>query len=215
MRLKFSLILIILCSIALAGCGTNNPSTTNFAAQVSAPPGGGNGRETPLALKLALGTFKLDKTDYSITAEEAKELLPLWKAASVLSKSDTVATQELQALVSQIQSTMTPDQIKAIDGLNLSFRDMNSIAEEFGLEFGTGGFGNMNPETQATMEAARQSGQMPPGGGGGPGFFGGGPGEGFNPQTRETATGSRGVTGLGLPSSLLDAVIKFLEAKVQ
>ncbi len=215
MRLKISLILTLSCGLALAGCGTTSQNSTEFTAQGSTPPGGGNGRETPLALKLALGTFKLDKTDYPITMEEAKELLPLWKAASVLSKSDTTAAQELQALVNQIQRTMTPDQIKAIDGMGLSFKDMSSIGEEFGLDIGTGSFGNMSPEMQATMEAARSSGQGPPGGFGGPGFPGGDPGGGFSPQASEAATGSRGATGLGLPSSLMDAVIKFLEAKAQ
>jgi hypothetical protein len=218
MRLKISIILIVLCELILTGCGTNNQVSSNFTPQGGAPSEGGNGRETPLALRLALGTFKLDKTDYPITAEQAKALLPLWKAASALSKSETAASQEIQALVNQIQNTLSPEQRKAIDDMGLSFRDMSSIAEEFGLDFGSGGFGNMSPEMRAIMEAARASGQRPPGGFGGPGFPGGGPGgpgEGFGGQSRGTATVTRSGTGFGLPSSLYDAIIKFLEAKVQ
>ena len=213
MRLKITLIVLLLCGLILTACGATIPGSSQLNPQSGEPPGGDNGRETPLALKLALGTFKLEETDCPITKEQAKELLPLWKAASVLSQSETAAAQELQALVNQIQRNMTPEQIKAIDGMGLSFRDMSSIAEELGMDFGSGGFGNMNPEMQATMEAARESGQGPPGGFEGPGFPGD-PGMGFSPEARETTTVERGGTGLGLPSSLLDAVIKFLEAKV-
>jgi hypothetical protein len=213
MRSKISICLIIFFGLLLTGCGTNSSDSSDYSAQGSASPAEENSRETPLALKLALGTFKLDKTDQAITPEQAKELLPLWKAASVLSNSETAANQELQALVNQIQRTMTPEQLKAIEDMKLSFRDMGSIAEELGLDFGSGGFGNMSPEMQATMQAARESGGGPPEGfGGGPGGF---PEGGFDPQAQETSVGSRVGTGLGLPSSLMDAVINFLEAKVQ
>ncbi len=207
------IIIFFLFGLTMTACGASNAKSSDLNGQGSMPPGGGNERETPLGLKLALGTFKLDKTQYPITAEQAKEFLPLWKAASVLSKSETAATQEIQALINQIQRTMTPDQMKAIEEMKLSFRDMSSIAEEFGLDIKSGGFGNMNPEMQATMEAARAGGQGSQGGFGGPGFPGG-PGMGFGPEARETTTVGRGGTGLGLPSSLLDAIIKFLEDKV-
>jgi len=41
---------------------------------------------------------------------------------------------------------------------------MTRLAQEMGLNFGAGGrLGEMTPEMQATIEAARESGDFPPG----------------------------------------------------
>ena len=158
-------------------------------------------------------------------------LLPLWKAARSLSQSETAATEELQAVIKQIEDTMTAEQLAALADTSLSFEDMGAIAEEFGLEFGGGQFGDISPEMQATMQAARESGQFPPDGfgGAGPGFGGAGPGGGagpdgglgpgggLSPEQRQTAIAERGGfrrANLGIPAPLLDAVIEFLEAKL-
>lgn len=179
--------------------------------------------ETPLALKLALGTFKLEDTEYPVDSEQAAELLPLWKALRSMSESETAATAEVDALLNQILDTMTPEQITAINNMGLTGQDMATIFEELGLEIGGGAgrFGNMTPEQQATMQAARESGQLPAGGSGRgsgvPGLKpGGGEGE-FDPDARATAIAERGGARgaqLGLNPALLGAVIQFLEGKL-
>jgi hypothetical protein len=90
----------------------------------------------------------------------------------------------------------------------------------------------MTPEMQATMEAMRESGEFPGGGFRGgqmpiPGMEGGGgagagPGGGFggefNPEAMQTAIAERGElrgAGLGLNPALLNAIIDFLQAKVE
>jgi hypothetical protein len=175
-------------------------------------------------MQLALGTFKLEDTDHPVSAEQAKDLLPLWKALRSLGDSETTAAQELEAVINQIQGAMTPEQMTDIQAMQLSFQDMQSLSQELGLQFGMGGgFGEMSPEMQATIEAARQSGQAPGGGGfqGGPGGFpGGGPPDmgGVGPEVRQTAMasgGGRRNSGLNLPPGLLDALIKLLEEKAQ
>ena len=180
-------------------------------------------------MKLMLGTVKLDETDYAVDAGQSSELLPLWKALRSLSESDTVAQAEIEALITQLEDTMTPNQISAIDDMNLTMQDMTGVMETLGIEAsGFGGrFGEMTPEMQATMEAARESGDFP---GGGPGGFaqgdGQGPGGGFggfggaemDPSARATAIAERGGTrgaGFGINSFLLDGIIEFLEAKIQ
>lgn len=183
-------------------------------------------REMPQALQLALGIFQLEETDHPVNAEQAAMLMTLWKAARSLSESETVAAEELQAVVNQIQETMTPEQLDLILSMELTSEDMNTIAEELGLEIGFGGFGNMDPEVRATMQAARESGQAPPGGfGGGSGGGGGlgnpGRGEdfgGLSPEGRQTAIAEGGgfrQAGLGIPIPMLEAVIEFLATKVQ
>jgi hypothetical protein len=183
-------------------------------------------RSTSIAIQLALGTFMLEETDYPIDSEQAAQLVSLWKAARSLNQNETTATQELDAVMRQIQNTMTPEQMGAIEDMELSFQDMGTIAEDMGLDFGGAGrFGDLTPEMQATMQAARESGQATgsgfgggqggiPGQGGGPG---GGGGSGLSPEARETAIAARGDLSratLGLPANLLDAVIEFLEARV-
>jgi len=213
------LVVLILVILVLTACGTENQESSAQAAS------DGGLREMSLSMKLMLGTFKLDETDYPIDAVQAGQLLPLWKAIRSLTESETTAREEVDAVVNQIEDNMTQVQLQAIEDMQLSFQDMGELAEELGLDF-DGRFGNMSPEMQQTMQAARASGQGNPFGGqgfpgGGPG--GGGPGGGFDgglsPEARETAIaergGSRGGFGLGVNPEMLEAVIEFLEGKTQ
>ncbi len=210
-----------------AGSSAGEAAVQGAGLATTPVPGAG---DEPLAMLLALGTLRLEDTDYPVDAEQASALLPLWKAARSLSQSDTVATEELQAVIDQIQETMKAEQLAALTAMSLTFEDIGALAEELGLELGFGGgrFGDLSPEMQATMQAARESGQFPPGGfGDGGGFPGDGPGGGFgqggqggvlSPEQRQTAIAERGGfrrAGLGVPAQLLDVVIEFLEAKVQ
>jgi hypothetical protein len=214
------------------GAGTSSEGVTAQEPDVEVTPNASQEREVPQAMQLVLGTFMLEKTDHPVDAEQAAMLLPLWKAARSLSQSETVAAEELQAVVEQIEDTMTPAQLDLIKNKQLSFEDINSTAEELGLEISFGGFGEeISPEMRATAQAARESGQAPPGGFGGPGGgFGGqppgggaGPGGGgefggISPEQRQTAIAERGgfrQVGLGVPLPLLEAVIEFLNSKVQ
>lgn len=224
--------LIIISLFILTACGTSAQADINQAVeQVSeavdeANPDPNLEREMPLAYQLALGIFKLEGTEQALSTEQAVELLTLWKAARSLSQSETVAAEELQAVVSQIQDMMTPAQLDLIASFGLSFEDLGAIAEELGLDFGMAGrFGDITPEMQATMQAMRESGQFPEGGfGGGQGLGrgpgGGGPGggdfggqAGLSPEQSETAMAERGgfrQAGLGVPIQLLDAIIEYL-----
>jgi hypothetical protein len=178
-------------------------------------------------MQLAIGTFKLDTTENKVDAKMAKDLLLLWKAVRSLSNSDTVASQELDALYTQIQGTMIPEQVAAISAMHLTRDDMRQVFQDMGMSFGPGGgdFGNLSPEQMATMQAAQQSGQGSPGGGfpggGVPGMGGPPPGEGgnFSQEQRQTAMaaerGGASQSTQGVNPMLLDAVIKFLESKVQ
>lgn len=172
-------------------------------------------------MQLAIGTFKLDSTQNKVDAKMANDLLPLWKAVRSLSSSDTAAPQELSAVFTQIQETMTPEQIAAISAMHLTRADTAQIAQEMGLNLGGGGSGNFTPEQRATAQAGRQSGQGFPGGGfPGGGFPGGGQGGGFNSQQRQTPIAGQGGQGQSRSTQsvnplILDAIIKFLQAKVQ
>jgi hypothetical protein len=205
--------------VFLAACSSQAADTASAdpAAQTEQ-------RTMPDSMKLMLGTVKLDETEYAIDSQQASELLPLWKTLRSLSASETAAQLEVDALVTQIEETMTPEQNSAIEAMNLTMQDFSGVAETLGIETGFGG--EMSAEMQATMEAARASGEFPAGGspGGGMGLGGGmGPGAGLggaevDPSVRATAMAERGSmagSGFGLNTNLLDAIITFLEAKVQ
>ncbi|MEW5869346.1 MAG: hypothetical protein AB1894_08730 [Chloroflexota bacterium] len=231
-------LLLSACSVAVQGgavqaeAAASTPAPKTGAGEATAqapapnttPPAGGAAMGASMALQLALGTVKLEETDYPVDADQARQLLPLWKAARSLSQSETTAQAEVDALFRQIQNTLTPEQMQAITAMDLSMQDMAAVGEQLGLALAPGGgFGNADPEMQATMQAARESGQMPPGGGPEGGMPGGGPpgggdfGGGLSPEAQQTAMAERSARGatLGLPSELMDALIAFLETKIQ
>lgn len=166
-------------------------------------------KELAPELELLMGTVKLEETDYPVDSAQAAELLPLWQAMKSLTESQTAAQAEIDALLNQITDTMTPEQLAAIDDMNLTMQNFSEVAEQLGLDVGA----NADPELRATRQAARESGQMPPGGGGG---MGPGGGVEMDADARATAIAERGGTGgggFGPTSLLLDAVIDFLQAK--
>ncbi len=225
----------LLVSLLLSACSVISRSDPAQAARNAGntPASGSSTREMPQAMKLALGTFKLDKTNTPVDAAEATQLLFLWKGMRNLSQEQTVATEEVQGLVKQIQDTMKPEQITAINGMNLSFQDIAAIAKETGLDLGSfgGQSGNLSPEARATFQANRQSGGGGNFGGGIPGAGGGGGGNrqgGFisgaggapaSSTNTSSASQTRGSGGafqkLGISPAMINAVIQFLQAKVK
>ena len=230
------LFVILLLALILAACGNASEELGSSSAEGTDPISGEAGTlEVPLELQLMLGTVLLDETAYAIDADQAAELLPLWKVLNNLAGSETAAQAEVDAVIASIQDGMTAEQISAIEEMGLIMADMGDVMETLGIETGFGGrFGEMDPEMQATMEAMRESGEMPerpdggfgggmgPGGGQGQGGGQGFGGQGFGGDTsitqemRETAMAERGGAfgrGFGINTQLLEAIIAFLETK--
>jgi hypothetical protein len=227
---------LLLVSLLLAACSAVGQSGQARAAQNSggtASSFGSNAGGLPLAMKLALGTFKLDQTNYPLDAAEVTQLLFLWKGMRNLSQDTSAANAEIQGLTKQIQDTMKPEQVTAINGMNLTFQDIAAIAKETGLDLGSfgGQAGNLSPGAQATFQAARQSGGGGGFGGGVPGAGGGGnrqggfvPGAGGGGQSASSTNTSGGsqtraagssFSKLGISPTMIDAIIQFLQAKLK
>ncbi len=176
----------------------------------------------PLSTKLAIGTLKLEGTDQAIASDQATDLLPLWQVLNSLSSSGSAAPEEITAVTEQIQETMTPEQIQAIDNMGITSQDIFTTMQELGL---------------ATRPQVNASGTPQPGGGFGNGQRpdggfpagsppGGGPGSGFGgqnlspeqiatAQTRRAENGGGSGFGNRLMTPLVEAVIKLLESKAQ
>lgn len=154
------LALLLLLTLALSACGSSSATSEAASVDVSGTPMPGQGLSD--SMQLLLGILSLADSDTPLTVEQANAMLPLWKAVRSLGESDTTAQTEVDALYTQIRGTLTEEQLTAIDGMSLNMESMASLAAELGIETGfVGGRGNMSPEAQATMQALRESGQMP------------------------------------------------------
>lgn len=184
--------------LALVGCGGTSASseTGGQGAQESVRLDDSYADAMPVVLQLVIGTFKLEERELAVDAEQARELLPLWKAARSLATSDTAAEQEVAAVVEQIQETMATEQISAIAEMALKQTDMATVMQELGLEFG-----------QRTARGEGTGGQ----GGGFPGR--GNPGQEISPEMRATMEARRTSGEMRLPPAMFDALIQLLEKK--
>jgi hypothetical protein len=183
--------------------------------------------------KLLVGSLRLEDTDQAVSAEEAAQLLPLWQAYRVLSNSDTAAEAEVDALIKQIQSTMTSDQIQAIEAMNLTSQDMMDLIQAAG---GPKARATPNPQSTPGFDIPSggfPSGNPPSGSAGGPpsgstgGFQGGGvviqgPGAGGDtmmiqgtpdPSMQATAQARFSTQASQVNTILLDVLIQQLQEK--
>lgn len=202
-----------LCLLTLTACGAFSPAQPGAAL---ASQGGAGASALPATTQLLLGTLKLDGTAQAVTVDQAEELLPLWQTMSVLVNSDTAADEEKEALIAQIQETMTADQMLAITGMNLTREDLLSLMQQQGPAM-SGGSQNNNS----------QSGNFPGGGASGPRgdrppdeMFvprggGGFSGTGQNLSAEQIATAQAARQGAEdfVPPVLIEAVIEYLKGK--
>ncbi len=216
MKKTISIFLMLVLTLILTACSNSTPDdSTSQASNKSNEP------DLAPEMVLIIGTVKLEETEYAIEAAQAKELLPLWKALRSLSKSETTATAEVEAIIKQIQGTMTANQWDTIKDMALTVQDLNAVSEILGFENTGFGRDDMDPELLATLQAARESGEARPERGFGGQELGGGQGpgraEGLDPAARETAIAARGGTrgvNLALNENILNAIIEFLDGKI-
>jgi len=183
---------------ALAGCGL--ASVTQGDALTS-QEGATTLSETN---QLVLGTFGLEGTDQAVNAEQAAELVVLWKAYRSLSASDNVAAAELQAVMRQIKAGMTEAQLSAIVAMQLTQTDLVTFVQEKGLQATT------------SVSAGTGSTQAVPAGPEG-GMAGGGPPMDMGGAMVPVSAAAQSVGSAGggqVSTALYDAVITLLSARV-
>ncbi len=190
--------LVGLLALTMAACGGATPAPANETAEETAAAA----TETTLvdtyddALtiknQLLLGTLRLKDTPGAITSEQSGELLVLWQAYAALTASGTAAPEETEAVQNQIVETMTPEQIGAIAGMNLT----NTALQEFYIEVGLTEV--KTPEPDVTPQSARMK-DLPQ----------------EDREATRIASGQEVGTsgGTGKSSALLDMVIELLENK--
>jgi hypothetical protein len=150
---------ILVASLLLAACAGAAGQTGSTTGTTTS-----SGDQTATSLskvnKLLVGTLKMVDTDQALTADEASQLLPLWQAYRSLSSSQTAAEEEVDALLNQIQSTMTTDQVNAIEAMNLTSIDMMDLMQSMGGAMVVRG----TPDPQSTPGFDISIQGFPPGG---------------------------------------------------
>jgi hypothetical protein len=141
-------------------------------------------------LLLSLGTMELANTAYPPSAEQAAQMLFYWQTLNNMTLSGNSAPEEVNAILAQIEAAFTPEQIAAINRMQLTTEYMQTWAQQNGITMGTG-----------------------TGTGGGQGQ-----GSGMDPDARATKQASEGITGStgsrenGLSAAINNALIAYLES---
>jgi hypothetical protein len=186
--------LIILFALLLASCGgTAAPAlTTSASSEAYVSPNLDISYENALnaRLQFTLGSLRLAETNMSITPEQAKVMLPLWQGLLNMTRTGNSAQAEVNALLAQIESTFTPEQVAAINTMKLTSADLQAWSAANGISTGSG------------------SGQP-----------GSGQGSGMSPEARATKQAAEGVTSgsgtNGVSTAMLNALIVYLQGLAQ
>ncbi len=222
---KISILSILLiASFVLSACAAKEatPVANDIPVANGTPAPGQN----PLSEQeqLIVGSFNLEGTQNAITPEQALELLPLWQTMKALSTSDTAATQEIEALVKQIQETMTAEQTQAITSMDLTRIAMFNFIQEQGIETTLANRGGQREGTNSEGGFQPPDGFVPGQGGGPGGGQGGGPGGGdiqnLSPEQQATMqariaerTANGGTFTQRVDPAVYDALINLLKSK--
>ena len=161
MKLKTVILPIVIGSLVLLLVACKNSSIQTGSMGNSGTTNSQDGTSLSQANRLLVGTLKLEATDQAVTKDEATQLLPLWQAYLSLSSSQTAAEAEVDALLNQINSTMTTSQVQAITAMNLTSTDMMDLMQSMG---GMGPQGTPNPQSTPGVNfpnGAFQSGNPP------------------------------------------------------
>lgn len=204
--------LLTLLALVLSACGLSEGASTQ-----AAPPSDPAAAELPTETKLLLGTFKLEGTEQSVTAEQAAELLPLWQVYSGLLTSDTAAQAEIDALIEQIQDTMTPEQMKAINAMELTQQDVFAVMQEQGV--GMSQRSTTTSSDSSSSGAQSGGGMAPPDGGGGMPMGNPPDGGGDMPMGNAGGSGTTNSDAASAPamnpsSMLIEALIELLQSRI-
>jgi hypothetical protein len=210
-----TLTLLAALAVTLAACSATATSSTDATGgQTAASTANAAGTPVPNAslpvlTRLLIGTFKLEDTELAVTPDQAKTLLPLWQAVRSLGSSSTTATAEMTALEKQIQETLTAEQMDRINAMPLTRADLQTLAGDLGISFGSGNQANATgtPGAQTFPDGGFPGGGIPPDGGAPPGGS-------LTTEQQATLEARRASQpNVGVPTQFLDALIQMLEAK--
>lgn len=204
-KLLFSALIIF--AIALTACSSRSAGT----------PISSTSNDLPIETQLAVGTLKLDGTDQDVSVEQAEQLVIYWQVYKELSQSEMAAQAEIDGLITQIQETMTGDQMQAISDMAITQQDVFTSMQGITVTSSSS-----RDSTGSLPAGSASSGDMPAGGfpadggappdGGMPSDMGSASSASSADQSQSTQTAPNVSTGV--PSALVEAVIQSLQQKI-
>src|SRR5664280_662574 len=200
--------IVISLVLALTACGSTQNTTAVATASTTLSQEG----------QFLVGTLKLENTSLAVTSEQANTLLPLWETLESLASSNTAASQEVDAVVSQIESSLSTQQVSGITAMKLTQQDLAALA----LDTGTSSTTAASNNTAKTSAAQLQAGTGDPGTGNPPGGMDAGMGAASDVQTVSQAqTGTSqavstpsAVTTNQVPAAMIKVLVALLQKKV-
>ena len=196
--------IIVSLVLALTACGSTQSANAGKAASAT----------LSLEGQLLVGSFKLENTSLSISSSQAGTLLPLWETLQSLASSNTAASQEVDAVVSQIESSMSSQQISSITAMKLTPQDLAATA----IDTGTASTAASSASTVKASAAQFQSGASA--GGNPPSGMGSGMPGATDVQTASQTGSSQAVTTPSAKSTdqvsvaMIKALVALLQKKV-
>ena len=193
---------------------TQAKADTSVTATPSAPSAPLCDSAASTEQQLLLGTLKLQGTSLAVTKDQATTLLPLWKEIKTLSpsiapaqgqgnatpqppSSNTSHQDQIAALVNQIQSAMTTDQLTAITAMKITPQSAMTIIQTLGITVG----GPQQSNSNNTGNGSQQPMGNPPSNGSGTGQSAGAPPSGGQPMGNPPSNGSGAGSSAGTPPS--------------
>ena len=168
----------------------------------------------PILMQVVIGLYQLESTGQAVTAAQAQELITLLTSLKDISANNTATQEQTNALVEQVVSLLTPEQIQAIAAMQIT--QETAMAAMQGLGISLGGPGQRNGNAPAGDMGQPPQGDLPGGTppAGGPGGAGGPPNA--DQMGTPPAGGPDGMQrGANIiPPELLDAIIEFLQTKI-
>lgn len=204
-------ILLTLLILLLTACGASDSAAPATVTQTDP-----TAATLSTDMKLLVGTLKLEGTDQAVTTAQAAELLPLWQVYSELLTNNTSAQAETDALLAQIEDTMTNEQMQAINAMNFTQQEFLALMQEQGVgkSLPSASSSNNTTGSQSSGMAPPDSGGMPMGDAGGGGMPMGDAGGPMGSAGGMSSTGSATSTTPMNPASLLiNSLIELLQGK--
>jgi hypothetical protein len=236
--------LVLVLVISLAACtanpgtqvsqGNGQPDTISTTLETSENQASST---TPTSVsnlsteQLAMGILELNDTPQEVTADQSKKLLSLWQQVQTLNSDESATSDQFQVIYEEIQNNLTPEQVSAIQRMDLNMNDLQILISKLGISItpaaGQAG-GPVQPQgtppammgtpdpNAAVGNSSQPNPQGTPAAQGGPGGNGN-PGPAGTPPVERTQ-GVTGGVGTRLQSNgpnpmLLEAVIQYLQTK--
>lgn len=208
MNKGLTFLIVIGLILGLTACGLTQNSTSSATATT----------ELTLEEQLLVGTFKLESTSLAVSSSQADQLMPLWETLQSLASSGTAASQEIDAVVGQIESTMSAEQISSITAMNLTQQDLSVAVVDAGTTLTSSSSVNDNNANQVQLQAV---GSVPAAGDQGDGnppadMNNGMTGASGQPQsgTTQTVSTQSATTTDQVPLALINALVELLKKKI-